>query len=140
MNFKEIHIGQLLEQRVGETKSELSRICNFMHCSEEEIQKMYLQKSLDTEVLLKWSKILDYDFFRLYSQHMILYAPPMAKENTVKKKKSSLPNFRKILYTKEIINFILEMVESGKKTKNQVIEEYKIPKTTLYKWISKYKS
>ncbi|MDR6514502.1 hypothetical protein J2780_001070 [Chryseobacterium camelliae] len=38
-----------------------------------------------------------------------------------------------------MISFILEQIQTGKKTPNQVIQEYKIPKTTLYKWISKNK-
>ena len=55
-------------------------------------------------------------------------------------KKSALPQFRKNIYTKEIIDFILERIENGEMTKNQVIEQYGIPKTTLYKWIDKYKN
>ena len=53
-------------------------------------------------------------------------------------KKITLPQFRKNIYTKEIIEFILGKIESGEMTKNQVMERYSIPKTTLYKWISKY--
>lgn len=45
--------------------------------------------------------------------------------------------FRKNIYTREVIDFILEMVEKREKTKKQIIEEYNIPKTTLYKWIEK---
>lgn len=48
MNFKDIHIGTLISQRVTESGIEISRICNFLNCSEEEIQKMYQTKSLDT--------------------------------------------------------------------------------------------
>ena len=33
----------------------------------------------------KWSKILEYDFFRIYTQHLILYAPPSAETKTRKK-------------------------------------------------------
>jgi len=101
---------------------------------------MYQIKSLDTEILLKWSKLLEYDFFRVYSQHLILYAPPSSKEEESKKKKTSLPQFRKNIYTKEIITFILGQIDSGAMTKIDVMERYKIPKTTLYKWISKYKN
>lgn len=140
MNFKEIHIGTLINQAVTESGIEISRICNFLNCSEEEIQKMYQTKSLDTEILLKWSKLLEYDFFRVYSQHLILYAPPSSKEEESKKKKTSLPQFRKNIYTKEIITFILGQIDSGAMTKIDVMERYKIPKTTLYKWISKYKN
>lgn len=138
MNFKNIHIGNLINQRVTECGIEITRICNFMKCTEGEIQKMYDVKSIDTEILLKWSKLLEYDFFRIYSQHLILFAPPSAKEENPKKK-SSLPQFRKNIYTKEVIDFILEQIETGKMSKNIVMDRYRIPKTTLYKWISKYR-
>ncbi|MDM1040450.1 MULTISPECIES: transposase [Empedobacter] len=138
MNFKEIHIGKMLKIAVTESGIEMSRICNFFKCKEKEVTEMYQAKSLDTEILLKWSKLLEYDFFRIYTQHLILYAPPVKQEENENNKKSSLPQFRKNIYTKEIIDFILEQISNGKMTKNEVIERYRIPKTTLYKWISKY--
>lgn len=141
MNFKNIHIGQMIEQRVVESGIEISRICNFFKCTEEEILKMYQSHSIDSETLLKWSKLLEYDFFRIYTQHLILYAPPSEgniPENKTSEK-SKLPQFRKNTYTKQVIDFIMEMIDTGEKTKAQIITEYKIPKTTLYKWISKYK-
>ena len=140
-NFKSIHIGKMIENTVAESRIEMSRICNFLKCSKEEIVKMYQSKSLDTEILLKWSKLLQYDFFRMYTQHLILYAPPSANEKRSKKedKKQTVPQFRKNIYTKEVIDFIIEQIDTEKMTKKQIIERYNIPKTTLYKWISKYK-
>lgn len=140
MNFKNIHIGSLISQRVVEYSIEVPRICNFFKCTEEEIERMYYSKSLDSEILLKWCKLLGYDFFRLYSQHLILFAPAASiVYNAVSgKKKTELPQFKKNIYTKELIDFILELVESGEKSRSQIINEYKIPKTTLYKWIAKY--
>jgi len=138
MNFKNIHIGEMIEKEVSAREIELSRICNFIKCSEEDVSRMYKEKSIDTETLIKWSKLLDYDFFRIYSQHLILYSPPSSVEANAGKKKTTLPQFRKNIYTKDVINFILEKIQSGEMTKNQIIERYKIPKTTLYKWISKY--
>ena len=80
-------------------------------------------------------------FFRIYTQHLILYAPLSAvDEKTKVKKKSSLPQFRKNIYTKEIINFVLEQINTKEMTKTEVMKRYGIPKTTLYKWISKYKN
>lgn len=137
MNFKDIHIGRLILQRVTESGIELFRISNFLKCSGEEILKMYEEESLNTEVLLKWSKLLEYDFFRIYTQHLIFYAP-VAAEGKAEKLKTALPQFRKNIYTKEIIDFILNQIAEGKITKKQVTERYRIPKTTLYKWISKY--
>ena len=138
MNFKDIHIGNFISQRVIECKIDTIRICNFLKCTEEKIAEMYNSESLDANLLLKWSKLLEYDFFRIYSQHLILYAPPSANGDGLEEKKSSLPQFRKNIYTKEVIDFILSQINTGVMTKNQVIEEYRIPKTTLYKWISKY--
>jgi hypothetical protein len=140
-SFKEIHIGNLIRLRVEEHNVEMGRICKFFNQSELEIAEMYNAKDLTTENLLRWSKLLEYDFFRIYSQHLILFSPPSnLNYKAVTQVKSSLPRFRKNIYTKEIIYFILDKINKGDKTKEQVINEYKIPKTTLYKWISKYKN
>jgi hypothetical protein len=139
-HFKNIHIGTLIKQRVAELEIAKQRISNFFKCNDDEIEQMFLQKELTTGILLKWSKLLEYDFFRLYSQHLILYAPSgnTNYNDTSKQKSSGLPQFRKNVYTRDVIDFILEMIENGEKTRHQIIEEYKIPKTTLDKWISKY--
>jgi hypothetical protein len=140
-SFKEINIGNLIKLRVEECKIETDRICKFFNCTEKEILEMYQTDDLGAGDLLKWSKLLGYDFFRIYSQHLIFYSPPSNFNfNIHVKDKSALPHFRKNIYTKEIIYFILEKINNGDKTKEQVIKEYRIPKTTLYKWISKYKS
>lgn len=136
-NLKDIHIGTLVDQRVKEQNVDIARICNFLKATEEEIIEMYSMKSLDAEILLKWCKLLEYDFFRLYSSHLILFAPVAGLNK--KKEKSTLPQFRKSLYTKEIIDYILELIESKQKTPLEIIEQYRIPKTTLHKWLSKYK-
>lgn len=138
MNFKNIHIGKMIESLVTERGIGLPRICNFLKSTEEEIHKMYNAKSLDTEMLLKWSKLVEYDFFRIYSQHMILYAPPVSSETKQDLKKTSLPQFRKSIYTQEVIDFILEQIHKGEMSRIDVMEYYKIPKTTLYKWIKKH--
>ncbi|MGN7757917.1 hypothetical protein ACTJIV_10605 [Chryseobacterium sp. 22532] len=50
-----------------------------------------------------------------------------------------MPQFRKNIYTKEIIDFVLELTEKGEKTKQQIMDDYDIPKATFYTWIKKYK-
>lgn len=135
-NFKTIHIGKLIHLRVEENNIDMPRICNFMKCTELEVSEMYTQESLPTDILLRWSKLLEYDFFRLYTQHLILYAPPSAslRESEI----SKLPRFRKNIYTQEMINFILELIDKEEKTKRQITDEYGIPYTTLCKWITKH--
>ncbi len=138
MEIKKIHLGQLIQLRVEELEIDIQRIEKFFKTSEQAIVQMYTQPSLDTDVLLKWSKLLQYDFFRIYCQHLILFAP-FSEQNNKKNQQSQLPVYKKNLYTKELIDFVLTQINTGKKTKSEVIIDYRIPKTTLYKWINKYK-
>ena len=138
MNFKDIPIGKLIEQKVIEQKILISRICNFLNCEEEDVKEMYQKNSIDTYILLRWSKLLGYDFFRIYTQHLILYAPS-SNENSAPEKntKTQLPEFRKNIYTEEIKTFILEKINSKEMTNAEVVLRYNIPKSTLSKWIRK---
>lgn len=110
----------------------------FFKISEDKVREMYNHKSMDTELLLFWSKLLKYDLFRIYSQHLVLYAPPTPiNYNEIKSK--SIPQFRKNIYTIEIIEFILDLIDKREKKKSDIVKEYNIPRATLYKWIEKYK-
>lgn len=139
-NLKDINIGKLIEIRWMELNFPIERTIKYFKCSEEDIFKMFNQEHLNSQDLLKWSKLLEYDFFRIYSQHLILYSPPSTPNDVNKKKNDLLPTFSKNLYTRDIIDFMFELLDSGNKTKKQIIDEYNIPKTTLYKWIKKYKN
>ncbi len=140
-NFKNIHIGEMINNAVKDQGIVSARICSFFKCSINEIEHMYECESLEADLLVKWSKLLEYDLFRIYSQHLIMYAPPTSKSKASRNKcKTSLPQFRKSLYTIEIIEFFLEQIRTGAKTKSQIVEEYRIPKTTLHKWITKYQT
>lgn len=139
-DVKNIHIGKLIEKRWSELQISKERTCNFFKCSEEDILKMFSSENLDTLILLKWSKILEYDFFRLYSNHLILYAPPASLflKSGAGTKETSLPRFRKNVYTKQIISHLLQLIKTNEKTIPEIIKEYNIPKTTIYRWQKKY--
>ena len=140
-NYKEIFIGKLIKDRIVELGMGSERILNFLKIDEHELELLYSAKSLDSIMLLKCCKLLEYDFFRIYSHHLTLYAPIgniNIKSPVNGKLKSSLPSFKKSLYTPEIIEFIVEIIEAGDKSTSQVINEYRIPKTTLYRWLTKH--
>lgn len=139
-SFKNINVGNLIRQKVTESEMDISRICNFFNCTEEEIEEMYESKSLQADIILKWSKLLEYDFFRIYSQHLILFSPPSNAYSADKEKPSELPQFRKNIYTKEVIDFLVELIQSGEKNMNEIIDQYGIPKTTLHRWTVKYRN
>ncbi len=135
--FKNIHIGSLIKKLMIERNVSSDRACIFLNCTKSELLNMYDSESINTDVLLKLSKLLEYDFFRIFSHHLILYAPPSSQ---TPEKETKLPKFRKNLYTQGIIDFILEQLRTGEKSKSDIIEEYRIPKTTLYKWITKHET
>jgi hypothetical protein len=114
MNFKHIHIGQMIKTRVEENNTDIERICNFC-CTEKDVHNMYEQQDLSTDILLKWSKLLEYDFFRLYSSTS--YCMPLflrLRKKEQEQGKAKLPRFRKNIYTKEVIDFILQRINSKK--------------------------
>ncbi|RNA61555.1 transposase [Chryseobacterium nematophagum] len=137
-NFKHIHLGTLIQQKVKENGLAISEIIHCFGCEEKEIDKMYTSETLATELLLIWSKLLDYDFFRIYSEHLILYAPP-AKVVQEGEGAKAHTYTRKNIYTRGMIDFILDQLDSGEKTILQIKEEYGIPRSTLHTWIDKYK-
>lgn len=136
MNIKNIHIGSLIRSKVEEYQISIERISRFLNSTEDEVEKMYHAKSMDTDMLLKWCKLLKFDFFRFYTGHLILYAPQSRIDNVFTQKENTLV-FRKSIYTQEVKDFILDKIKTGKMTANDVVKRYKIPKTTLYKWMKK---
>jgi len=82
---------------------------------------MYQSKDLGTEMLLLWSKLLEYDFFRIYSQHLLLYAPLASLNYKKKYTVSNLSQFRKNVYITEIINFIVELYKSKEMTQKDIM-------------------
>ncbi|WP_292011241.1 transposase, partial [Chryseobacterium sp.] len=137
--YKEIHIGQFIKERVEEQEITTERICNFLNEDERFVEDIYNSKSLDSEILLRFCKLLEYDFFRLYSSHLILYSPPSAVNKNVQKSEK-IPYFRKNIYTQEIKDFIINRILSGEMTLNDIIEQYSIPKSTLHRWLQKRNS
>ncbi len=137
MDLKHIHIGALI-RTIAEQKKDTVSLSSHLGLNEKETEDLFSSQSLNTETLIKISSLLEYDFFRPYSQHLILFAPT----RNIKQKKQNVPpqktQIRKNIYTKNIISFILELLENNEKTKEEIIREYRIPKTTLYKWIKKY--
>lgn len=117
--YKNIHIGQLILRLVTEKEIDDDRIVKFLKVPSSKIKEMYQSKDLGTEMLLLWSKLLEYDFFRIYSQHLLLYAPPASLNYKKKETVSKLPQFRKNVYTTEIINFIVELYHNKEMTQKK---------------------
>ncbi|RMZ59222.1 transposase [Chryseobacterium nematophagum] len=137
--FKNFHIGKLIHLKVLENKIDPFHICSFFNCEEENLERMYTSNSLDLDILLGWSKLLKYDFFRIYSQHLILYNPHSNSDSKSPKKSVPSFEFRKNIYSKGIIDFILDLIDKEKKTPQKIVEDYGVPASTLHTWLIKYR-
>lgn len=119
----QILIGKHLKEVVEIKGVKMERILNFFHLTDEdEIMVMYEAKSLDTEVLLKWCKLLEYNFFLLYHNHLLLFSSAASNARLKPKQINSQTkhlHLKKNIYTKEIKDFIIHLVVTEQMTKKR---------------------
>jgi len=136
MNLKNIHIGQIIQSKVQEQAVKTERLTKYFDCNENEINEMYQAETIDTGLLLQWCKLLKIDFFRYFVGHLAMYHSINVHSGN-KKAERPVGEFRKNVYSKEIIDFILLQVKESKMTLTEIRQKYNIPKTTIHRWIRK---
>ncbi len=67
---KSMHIGQLIKQKVEERHKTVVWLARELSCCRSNVYKIYEKSSIDTDILLRLSCILDYDFFSLYTEEV----------------------------------------------------------------------
>lgn len=65
-----MHIGQLIRQQVDEQGKTVVWFARQLSYSRTNVYKIYDKASIDTDVLIRISNILHYDFFKLYSEEL----------------------------------------------------------------------
>lgn len=63
-----MHIGQLIFQKMKERHISVVDLAKEMNCSRANIYKIFEKESIDTQLLYRFSIILNFDFFNCYSQ------------------------------------------------------------------------
>ncbi|MFA6924380.1 MAG: hypothetical protein WC223_09025 [Bacteroidales bacterium] len=63
-----IHIGEQIKQRAKELRMGPTELSSLVNTTKQNIYGIYKRKSIDSDLLLRFSIILDFDFFQLYSQ------------------------------------------------------------------------
>ncbi|WP_366926729.1 helix-turn-helix domain-containing protein [uncultured Bacteroides sp.] len=67
-----MHIGQLIFQKMKERHISVVDLAKKMNCSRTNIYKIFEKESIDTQLLFRFSIILDFDFFNCYSREICL--------------------------------------------------------------------
>lgn len=65
-----LEIGLLIRQKLKERKRTIVWLAENLSCSRTNVYKIFDKRSIDTDYLLRISDILDYDFFKLYSEEL----------------------------------------------------------------------
>jgi predicted transcriptional regulator len=60
--MEEIHIGRIIKQKIQEKSVNIGEFADNIHCCRTAVYNIFKQKSIDTELLIKISIVLDYDF------------------------------------------------------------------------------
>ncbi len=63
-------IGVLIKQILKKRKKTVVWFAEELSCSRTNVYKIFAKQSIDTYDLLRISKILDYDFFEIYSEEV----------------------------------------------------------------------
>ncbi len=140
IDYKKIHIGSHIKKVAEINELSIIRACTFLKCSHQDILDMYNSSTLDSGVLLRWCKLLDYNFFMFYHTHLQLYKPAASTAKLVKKSTDEHHKayvMRKNLYSPELIEWLLHKLDKKELSIKEIIENYNIPKTTIYRWKKK---
>lgn len=69
-NTDKTTIGLLIKAKLRERKQSVVWLAGQLRCSRTNVYKIFWKKSIDTDELMKISRILNFDFFKLYSDKL----------------------------------------------------------------------
>ena len=61
------HIGQIIEKELHRKERSVTWFARRLYCDRTNVYNIFRRQSLDTELLLRISIILEYNFFQIYS-------------------------------------------------------------------------
>lgn len=70
MTTSEIHIGSIIEQRVRSGGHSITWLAGCLCCERTNIYSIFRRDSIDSDLLLRISQALNFDFFAVYSEHL----------------------------------------------------------------------
>ena len=65
-----LHIGKLIREELFRQERTVTWFAQKLYCERTNVYNIFKRKSIDTELLLRISQILDHDFFKVYQKEM----------------------------------------------------------------------
>lgn len=63
-------IGKLIQERLKTEERSVAWFARKLSCSRANVYKIFRKEYIDTELLIRISRILNYDFFKYFSDHL----------------------------------------------------------------------
>ncbi|MBE6195844.1 MAG: XRE family transcriptional regulator [Rikenellaceae bacterium] len=68
-----IHIGKLIETELRRQERSVSWFARNLYCERANIYNIFKRQSIDTELLMRISRLLKHNFFNYYYRHLEKY-------------------------------------------------------------------
>lgn len=65
-----IHIGKAIEQELAEQRRSAAWLAGQIFCDRSNVYRLFRKRSIDSELLMRISHVLNRDFFALYSEEL----------------------------------------------------------------------
>lgn len=65
-----VHIGKLIEEELRRQGRSVSWFAGKLYCDRTNVYSIFRRKSIDTDLLIRISRILDYNFFNCYRSEL----------------------------------------------------------------------
>lgn len=66
-----VHIGKLIQEELHRQERTVSWFARKLFCDRTNVYDIFQRRSIDTELLLRISMILNYDFFKHYTDEIV---------------------------------------------------------------------
>ena len=70
-NESNIHIGQLIHEQLRKDQRSVGWLAREIHCTRNHLYKVFRKSSLDTDLLLRISKAMQFNFFQYYTAEFL---------------------------------------------------------------------
>ncbi|MDR1348612.1 MAG: XRE family transcriptional regulator [Prevotellaceae bacterium] len=68
MNKNEVHIGNIIRQKVSQSSLTVTEFANQINKTRENVYDIFKRSSIDSALLLQISKVLHYNFFKHFKE------------------------------------------------------------------------
>ena len=66
-----IHIGHLIHEQLRKDQRSVGWLAREIHCTRNNVYKIFNKPSLDSDLILKISKVMNFNFFQYYTAEFL---------------------------------------------------------------------